>query len=107
MEALAPSGTRRFKQLTRSKTNTASLVSGKPIRDSRAGRYCGGGQAVLVLARRVGEVIKIGENIYVRIVSVVGQQVRVGIDAPREVVILRGELLEESDKLRFPGKEGG
>ena len=49
---------------------------------------------MLVLTRKQKEVIKIGDNITVTIMRVHGQTVRVGIDAPRDVRVMRGELLE-------------
>jgi carbon storage regulator len=62
---------------------------------------------LLVLQRRVGDYIKIGENIWVRLMSIQGQQARIGIEAPRDVLILRGELLAEGGPPRPPEKEGG
>ncbi len=47
---------------------------------------------MLVLTRKQQEVIKIGDSITVTILRVQGQSVRVGIDAPQEVRIVRGEL---------------
>jgi carbon storage regulator len=47
----------------------------------------------LVLSRRIGESILIGENIRVVITAIAGNQVRIGIEAPPEVRILRNELL--------------
>lgn len=47
---------------------------------------------MLVLTRKVGEGIKIDENIFVRIIQVKGKQVRIGIEAPRETRIQREEL---------------
>ena len=47
----------------------------------------------LVLARRVGESIHIGDSIIVTIVAISGQQAKVSITAPREVTILREELI--------------
>ncbi len=49
---------------------------------------------MLVLTRRVGESIRIGDRIKVVVVAVKGDQVRVGVSAPREVPVARGELLE-------------
>jgi len=53
---------------------------------------------MLVLSRKVGEEIIIGDNIRVRIVSVQGNQIRLGFDAPREVSIQRAELLERAER---------
>lgn len=47
---------------------------------------------MLVLARKKNEVIKIGDNITITVLDVRGGTVRLGFDAPRDVVILRGEL---------------
>jgi carbon storage regulator len=49
---------------------------------------------MLVLTRRVGEVIKIGDDIEVTILDARGKQVRLGITAPKEVKVLRLELKE-------------
>jgi len=48
---------------------------------------------MLVLTRQVEEDIRIGQDICVRVLSVQGGQVRIGIDAPPDVPIYRGELL--------------
>jgi carbon storage regulator len=48
---------------------------------------------VLVLSRKVGQQIHIGENIVLTLLDARGSQVRIGIDAPSEVRILRSELL--------------
>ena len=50
---------------------------------------------MLVLTRRAEEKIKIGDNIIVSILSVDGSVVKIGIDAPKEVTILRMEVLEQ------------
>ena len=50
---------------------------------------------MLILTRRLGETILIGDDIEVTIVAIEPNQVRVGIDAPRDVKILREELLDE------------
>lgn len=48
---------------------------------------------MLSLSRRAGELILIGDDISVRVHSVLGNRVRLAIDAPREVPIRRSELL--------------
>jgi len=48
---------------------------------------------MLVLTRRVGESLTIGDDIKLTILDHQGNQVRVGIDAPRDVAIVREELI--------------
>jgi len=50
---------------------------------------------MLVLSRRVGESIVIGDDVTVTVLEVRGDVVRVGIDAPRSVSVHRAELLEQ------------
>jgi carbon storage regulator len=49
---------------------------------------------MLILTRRVGETVMIGENITVTVLGVKGNQVRVGVNAPREVAVHREEIFE-------------
>ena len=53
---------------------------------------------LLILTRRVGETIRIGNDIEVTVLEVRGKQVRIGIAAPDEVVILRKELCDVETK---------
>ena len=48
---------------------------------------------MLVLSRKLDESIQIGDEISVKVLGVSGQQVRLGIQAPRDVQIDRAELL--------------
>jgi carbon storage regulator len=50
---------------------------------------------VLVLSRRPGESIVIGNQVVVTIVEVRGDQIRIGIDAPRDVQVHREEVFRE------------
>ncbi len=52
---------------------------------------------MLVLSRKVGEKILIGEQIEVTIVRVAEGVVRIGVRAPAEMAIVREELLREKD----------
>ncbi len=58
---------------------------------------------MLVLSRKETETIKIGDEIEITLVRVSGDRVRVGIQAPPELVILRGEL-EKKPELQINRK---
>lgn len=49
---------------------------------------------MLVLSRKLNETINIGDDVQIRILEVKGDTVRIGIDAPKSVDILRGELVQ-------------
>ena len=49
---------------------------------------------MLILTRRVGETIIIGEEVRVTLLGVVGRQIKLGIDAPPQVVVHREEVYE-------------
>jgi carbon storage regulator len=65
---------------------------------------------MLILSRRVGESLKIGDNVEVTILSVKGNQVRIGINAPKNVTVHREEIYsrikEEQKQLGLPQKAG-
>ena len=50
---------------------------------------------MLVLSRKKGETIKIGDGIEITIVATANDQVKIGIQAPKNIEILRKELFEE------------
>lgn len=56
---------------------------------------------MLVLTRRAGEVLKIGDNITITVLSVKGSQTRMGIDAPRNIEVHREEIY---NKIHNQGK---
>jgi len=49
---------------------------------------------MLILTRRPGETIKIGEGIEITVIQVKGNQVRLGVTAPREVQVDREEIAQ-------------
>lgn len=50
---------------------------------------------MLVLTRKAGETIMIGDSVTVTVVSISGSQVKLGIDAPKEIAVHREEIYEK------------
>jgi carbon storage regulator len=61
---------------------------------------------MLVLSRKPGEKVVIGGGITVTVVEAAGNKVRVGIDAPDQVRILRGQLACWQEEPRDAGPDG-
>ncbi len=61
---------------------------------------------MLVLSRKIGERIHIGENITIEIRRVAGNRVTLALEAPRTVRILRGELEQAAREFRETPKNG-
>jgi carbon storage regulator len=57
---------------------------------------------MLVLSRKKDEKLMIGDNIEITIVDVKGETVKIGIDAPRDIKIYRGELLDAMREAATP-----
>ncbi|MEO1750539.1 MAG: carbon storage regulator CsrA [Pseudomonadota bacterium] len=49
---------------------------------------------MLILTRRIGEVLRIGDDVSITILGVKGNQVRIGIDAPKDVAVHREEIYQ-------------
>lgn len=49
---------------------------------------------MLVLTRKLGETIVIGDDIVIKVVDIHGKQIRLGIEAPTEISIFRGEIYD-------------
>ena len=57
---------------------------------------------MLVLSRKQSERIRLGNDIVVTVVRVAGDKVRLGIEAPANIVVLRDELESHTDSARQP-----
>jgi carbon storage regulator len=57
---------------------------------------------MLILTRRVGEIIRIGPDVVVTVLGVNGSHVRIGVDAPKDVAVHREEIFERIKHERSP-----
>lgn len=59
---------------------------------------------MLILTRRIGETLTIGDDVTVTVLGVKGNQIRVGITAPPHVAVHREEIFERIQQDRTAGK---
>lgn len=60
---------------------------------------------MLILTRRVGETLIIGDDVKVTVLGVRGHQVRIGVDAPKEVSVHREEIYMRIQEEKAGGSE--
>lgn len=60
---------------------------------------------MLILTRRVGETLMIGDEVTVTVLGVKGNQVRIGVNAPRDVSVHREEIYERIKREQQPGPD--
>ncbi len=60
---------------------------------------------MLALSRKANQKITIGENIVITIVEIKGNQVKIGISAPRDIAIVRDDAVQKSPPTTVTGKQ--
>jgi carbon storage regulator len=61
---------------------------------------------MLILTRRVGETLMIGNDVTVTVLSVKGKHVRIGVNAPKDVAVHREEIYDRVQKEKAEEGEG-
>ncbi|MFV1873015.1 MAG: carbon storage regulator CsrA [Oleiphilus sp.] len=62
---------------------------------------------MLILTRRVGETLMVGDEVTVTVLGVKGNQVRIGVNAPKDVSVHREEIYQRIQKEKSDAQQSG
>lgn len=81
--------------------NNASLT---PKAGGLKNKFANRKTSMLILSRKLGESVRIDDNVRVMILEVKGKQVRVGIEAPDEIKVHRAEIYDRIQQQKLAGE---
>ncbi|KXU36388.1 carbon storage regulator [Ventosimonas gracilis] len=61
---------------------------------------------MLILTRRIGETLMVGDDVAITVLGVKGNQIRLGVDAPKDVSVHREEIYQRIQRERDDGNTG-
>lgn len=61
---------------------------------------------MLILTRRIGETLMVGDNVSITVLGVKGNQVRIGVNAPKDVSVHREEIYQRIQREKGHGEAG-